>query len=138
MLPEHSKENLDMWRVSQHIIPRLLTTELKMERMTISGHLIDKVDKIPWILNHVITGDETGCYLFDIQLKHATSTWKSPSSPRSKKFRQHRSKGKIMMEVFFDSLGTLLSKFITESLTGNKEHYLCVLRHLRDSIRPQI
>jgi len=103
--------------------------------MTISSDLIDKADKDPAFLNHIITGDETWCYLFDIQSKRASSTWKSPTSPRSKKFRQDRSKGKVMMEVFFDSQGTVHSEFLPEGTTVNKERYLDILRRLRESIR---
>ncbi|XP_023240948.1 uncharacterized protein LOC111639324 [Centruroides sculpturatus] len=128
-------EDLKMHRVSQHIVPQLLTSEQKEERMRISGDLINKANKDPAFLNHIITGDETWCYLFDIQSKRASSTWKSPSSPQLNKFRQDWSKGKVMMEVFFDSQGNVHSEFIPEGRAVNKEYYLDILRHLRESIR---
>ncbi|GFU36433.1 hypothetical protein NPIL_156411 [Nephila pilipes] len=66
--------------------------------MTISDDSIDIADKEPDILNHIITGDEMWCYLFDIQSKRASSTGKLPCSKRSKIFRQNWRKGKVMME----------------------------------------
>ncbi|GFQ94199.1 hypothetical protein TNCT_368361 [Trichonephila clavata] len=68
--------------------------------MSILGDLIDKADKGPGFLNHIIIVDEMWCYVFDIQSKRASLSKKSPGSPRSKKFRQDLSKGKVMMEVF--------------------------------------
>ncbi|GFR03730.1 uncharacterized protein TNCT_128361 [Trichonephila clavata] len=107
-----------MRRVSHHIVPGLLTTEQKEERMTISGDLIDTANKVPRFLNHIITGED----LFDIQLKRGSSTWKLPGLMLLKKFRQNRSKG--MMEVFFDPQGILHPEFIPEDRTINKEHYV--------------
>ena len=51
------------------------------------------------------------------------------------KFRRDRSKGKVMLEVFFDSQGIVHYEFIPEGRTVNKEMYVEILRRLRDAIR---
>lgn len=38
--------------------------------------------------------------------KRASATWESPSSPRKQKCREDRSNGKVMLVVFYDTLGT--------------------------------
>ncbi|XP_023224672.1 putative uncharacterized protein FLJ37770 [Centruroides sculpturatus] len=50
-------KDFNMHRVSQHIVPQLLTSEQKEKQMRILGDLIDKANKEPAFLNH-ITGDE--------------------------------------------------------------------------------
>jgi hypothetical protein len=58
------------------------------------------------------------------------ATWKSPSSPRKKKQRQDRPKGKVIIELFFDSSGIVPMEFIPEGATINKHCYkeiLCLL-----------
>ncbi|KAJ4450467.1 hypothetical protein ANN_01892, partial [Periplaneta americana] len=94
--------DLKMQRVCEHAVPRSLTDEQREERQLVSGDLIDQD---PTLLHRVITGDKTWCFLCDPQPKRQFSMWKSPSSPRQKRFRADRSKGKVMLEVFFDIQG---------------------------------
>lgn len=128
-------EDLNMSRVSQHIVPRFLTEEQRQDRVTICGDLIDSADKDTTFLQRIITGDETWCFLYDPQLKRQSATWKSPSSPRRKKCRQDKTKGKVMLEVFFDCSGIVHMEFIPDGVTVNKEKYVHILRRLRQSIR---
>ena len=134
-------DELNMHRVCQHMVPRMLTEDQCEDRATVSGELIDMVDQDPGVLNRIITGDETWCYLYDPQSKRQSSEWKSPSSPRKQKFRADRSKGKVMLEVFFDSKGIVHFEFIPEGRTVNKIIYVEILRRLRDAIqrkRPEL
>ncbi|KAJ4442516.1 hypothetical protein ANN_04103 [Periplaneta americana] len=77
-----------------HSVPRILSQDQRDDRMTICGDLISSADGDPTFLNRIITGDETWCFLHDPQLKRQSATWKMPLSPRQKKPRQDRSKGK--------------------------------------------
>jgi hypothetical protein len=51
--------DLNMSRVTQHSVPRVLTQDQHDDRMSICGDLIDSVDKDGTFLNRIITGDET-------------------------------------------------------------------------------
>lgn len=128
-------DELNMHRVCHHMVPRMLTEDQCDDRATVSGELIDMIDQDPGVLNRIITGDETWCYLYDPQSKRQSSEWKSPRSPRKQKFRADRSKGKVMLEVFFDIKGIVHFEFIPEGRTVNKNLYVEILRRLRDSIR---
>jgi ribosomal protein S25 len=92
---------LHMHRVCQHMVPKMLSPEQKETRMTLAGDLLTMADQDSNFLNNIITGDETWCFLYDPQTKRQSSEWKSPSSPRTQKFRLDKSKGKVMLEVFF-------------------------------------
>jgi hypothetical protein len=63
------------------------------------------------------------------------ATWKLSSSPRKKKLQQDRSKGKMMLELFFDSSGIVHMEFIPEGAIVNKHHYKEIFRRPRNSIR---
>ena len=61
--------DLNMSRVTQHSVPRILTQDQCDDRMTIYGDLISSADDDQTCLNRIITGDETWCFLYDPKLK---------------------------------------------------------------------
>jgi hypothetical protein len=69
-------DDLNMFRVAQHSVPRFLTGAQREDRMITCGDLIDSADKYGTFLNRIITGDETLCFLYDLQLKRQSATWK--------------------------------------------------------------
>ncbi|KAJ4442216.1 hypothetical protein ANN_12082 [Periplaneta americana] len=117
-------------RSQSHSVPRILSQDKRDDRMTICGDLISSADDDPTFLNRIITGDETWRFLYDPQLKRQSATWKTPLSPRQKKPRQDRSKGKVMLELFFDSNGIVNMEFIPEGATVNKTRYKEILGRL--------
>ncbi|GBN56533.1 hypothetical protein AVEN_206886-1 [Araneus ventricosus] len=50
------------------------------------------------------------------------------------KFRLDKSRGKVMLEVFFDYDSVIHYEFIPEGQTVNKELYVEILKRLRDAI----
>jgi hypothetical protein len=83
-------DDLNMSCVTQHSVPHIPTQDQRDDCMSICSDMIDSADKDGTFLNRIITGDETWCFLYDLQLKQQLATWKSPSSPRKKKLRQDR------------------------------------------------
>jgi hypothetical protein len=126
---------LNMSCVTQHSVPRAMMQDQHDDHMSICGDLINSAGKDGTFLNRIITGDETWCFLYDLQLKRQSTTWKSPSSPRKKKPQHDRSKGKVMLELFFNSSGIVHMEFIPEGVTVNKRRYKEILRCLQNSIR---
>jgi hypothetical protein len=120
--------------VTHYSVPHVLMQDQRDDRMSICGDLIISADKAGTFLSWIITGDKTWCFLYDPQLKRQLATWKSPSSPRKKKQWQDRSKGKLMLELFFDSSEIVHVEFIPEGATVNKHRYKEILRHLCSSI----
>ncbi|UYV66985.1 hypothetical protein LAZ67_4003560 [Cordylochernes scorpioides] len=83
----------------------------------------------------IITGNETWCFLFDPQTEKQSLEWHTPSSPRTKKVCLDKSKGKVLLVVFFDYQGLVYYEFIKEGNTINKQAYKEILVRLRDAIR---
>ncbi|KAJ4449017.1 hypothetical protein ANN_00411, partial [Periplaneta americana] len=128
-------KHLNMHYVSQKLVPKMLSAEQKETRMTLAGDMISIADEDGDFLNKIIAGDETWCYLYDPVPKRQSSEWKSKTSPRKQKFPRDTSKGKVMLEVFFDSQGLIHHEFIPEGRTVTKELYVEILRRFRDVVR---
>ncbi|KAJ4437155.1 hypothetical protein ANN_17290 [Periplaneta americana] len=128
-------KHLNMHYVSQKLVPKMLWAEQKETRMTLTGDMICMADEDGDFLNKIIAGDETWCYLYDPVPKRQSSVWKSKKSPRKQTFPSDTSKGKVMLEVFFDSQGLIHHEFIPEGRTVTKELYVEILRRLRDAVR---
>jgi hypothetical protein len=58
-------DELNMSRVTQHNVPRIVTQDQRDNRKSICGDLTDSADKDGTFLNWIITGDETWCFLYD-------------------------------------------------------------------------
>lgn len=128
-------KHLNMHYISQKLVPKMLTDEDKERRMVLAGDLISMADQDDDFLNNIIAGDETWCYLYDPVPKRQSSEWKTRTSPRKQKFPRDISKGKVMLEVFFDTQGLVHYEFIPEGRTVNREMYVDILRRLRDAVR---
>ena len=75
-------DDLNMSRVTEHSVPRILTKDQRDDRVAICGDLISSTVDDPTFIKRIITGDETRCFLYDPQLKRQSTTWKTPVSPR--------------------------------------------------------
>lgn len=126
---------LAMRRVAAKFVPKLLTFEQKLRRKTVAQEMLDLVADDSTLLQHIITGDETWVYGYDIETKAQSSEWKLANEPRPKKARRVRSNVKVLLTVFFDYHGIVFYEFLPQGATVNKEYYLRVLRRLREAIR---
>jgi hypothetical protein len=62
-------DDLNVSRVTQHNVPRVLMQDQRDDRLSSCSDLIDRSDKDGVFLNRVIAGDNTLCFLYDPQLK---------------------------------------------------------------------
>jgi hypothetical protein len=115
-------DDLNISHFTKHSVPYILTLYQCDDCMNSCGDLIDNAGKNGTFLNRIITGDKTLFFLYDPQLQRQSATWKLPSSPRKEK--QDRSKGKVMFEVFFDSVHM---EFIPQGTNLNKHCYKEIL-----------
>jgi hypothetical protein len=84
----------------------VLTQDQRGDCMSACGDLINSANKDGMFLNQIITGDETWCFLYNLELMQQSTAWKSPSSSRQKKLQQDGSEGKVMFELIWNcSLG---------------------------------
>jgi hypothetical protein len=69
------------------------------------------------------------------EVTHMPCEWKTKLSPQKQKFYLDISKGKVILEVFFDAQGLIHYEYFTVGHSVNKEMYVKILRHLRDPVR---
>lgn len=123
---------LGMRWVTARLVPKLLDSLQKQRRKTVAEEMLSMDDRD---IQHIITGDETWVYEYDVETTQQSSEWRYPDEPKPKRPRQSRSKVKVMLTVFFDSQGVLHSEFLPEGQSVNAQYYLSVLKRLRENIR---
>jgi hypothetical protein len=87
------------------------------------------------MLNRIVTGDESWVHHYQAESKCASVVqWKHSSSPSSKTLKVMPSAGNVMVAVFWDSQGVLLSHFQKHGENVNSDSYCEVLLKLWDAI----
>ena len=61
--------------------------------------------------------------------------WRHSTSSRSKKFKSQQSAGKVMVTVFWDSVGVILVDFMSKGATINSDVYIHTLKKLKARIQ---
>ena len=61
--------------------------------------------------------------------------WSHPTSERPKKFKSQLSAGKVMVTVFWDSVGVILVDFMSKGTTINSDVYIDALKKLKARIQ---
>ena len=80
-------------------------------------------------------GDETWAHHFEPESKRASMEWRHPTSPRLKKFKSQQSAGKVMVTVFWDSVGVILVDFMSKGATISSDVYMDTLKKLKARIQ---
>ena len=71
-----------------------------------------------------MTRDETWVHHFELESKQASVEWRHATSPCLKKFKSQQSAGKVMVTVFWDSVGVILVDFMSKQATINSDVYI--------------
>jgi histone-lysine N-methyltransferase SETMAR len=81
-----------------------------------------------YILNRVITCDETCIHFFEPESKRQCSVWQHPSSPSPTKAIISKSAGEVMVIIFCDTYGVVLNHFVPPKTTFTGNYYATLLR----------
>ena len=98
-------------------------------------HLQRYKDEGDDMLSRIVTGDESLVHHYKPEMKCASMQWKHPSSPAHKKFKVTPSAAKVMLTVFWDCQGVLLTEFQQRDPTITSASYCTILTKLRAAIR---
>lgn len=127
-------EKLGMHHVSAKLVPQLLISEQKENRMNISQELLHHANSDKNYMKTIIKDYETWVYGYDVEMKAQSSQWVNQHSPQPKKAQMNRSNMKSMLIVFFDCLGVFHQEFVPQCQTVNKEFFVEVLRCLQEDV----
>ena len=129
-------ERLGFHKVCSRWVPCQLTPQHKSQRMDLSlQHLQPYQDEGDDMLSQIVTGDESCAHHFEPKIKCASMQWKHPASPAHKKFKVTPSSGKVLLTVFWDCQGVLLTKFQQRDHTVTSASYCTILMKLCAAIR---
>jgi len=73
-------------------------------------------------------------FAYNLTTKRQSTAWVEETSPRPKKLRFHKSRGKTMLVIFFDWQGVIHKEFVPEGETINAVYYKGVIERLLNRI----
>ena len=114
------KSDLKMSKASARWVPRLLSEDEKLKRVSDSRKFIRKCERDRNFLNKIITTDETWVHFYEPEDKRTSMVWKHSDSPPPKKAKTVKSMGKVMC--------MLLVHMVPEGKTVNANYYSKVIR----------
>lgn len=129
-------DDLNMSKVSARWVPRLLTPFQKEERRRCCSELLALCDEDEnGFFQRLVTMDESWVYNFDPETKEMSKQWKHPFSPPPKKAKVKQSAAKVMLSVFWDSRGVILTDYLPTGRTITGDYYRKLLTALREKIK---
>ena len=129
-------EVLGFNKVCVRWIPRLLTKEMKSQRETSAISLMSRFEAEEHaFLSRIVTGDETWVHYHTPESKRASMEWQHKTSPHPKKCKIVTSAGKLMLTIFWDMNGVLVTHYQPRGVTVTRDTYSQLLR---DELKPAI
>lgn len=127
------REQLCMRKITARWVPRLLTPAQKELRVQCCRKLL-RMTQNDDIVNHLVTVDETWIHHFDPESKVSSMEWRTPGSPSPVKAKVTKSAGKVMLTVFWDAKGVIMTDALPHRQTMNSQYYSNLLINLRKSM----
>jgi histone-lysine N-methyltransferase SETMAR len=127
---------LQMSKVCTKWVPKSLTAIQRTSRIDCCAELISQFDANPdEFLGSLITGDETWIHHFDPLTQLEAKQWKRSDEPTPIRSRQQRTAGKMMMSIFWDKDGILLTDYLPRGHTVNGAYYAGLIQKLRVAVK---
>jgi len=79
--------------------------------------------------------DETWLYHYDPETKQQSMEWRHSGSHRPKTFRVQKSTGKVLVSIFWDQDGILLTDYLQKDQTNNAEYYSSLQVQSKDILK---
>ena len=120
--------DLKMRKVSARWVQQMLTDENKASHVTMCQAMLSRDKGMnSAFFSSTVTMDETWMPMFNPEIKRQSAQWKHNSLP-PKKFRVTASAKKLMVAMFWDIKGVILTHCVPKSKTVTGETYEDVLR----------
>ena len=81
---------LGMQNICARLVPKIVTSEQKENRRNVYLGLLERNENDKIVFKHVITGDETWIFEYDLDTERQSSEWHTSSSPRQKKAKMSK------------------------------------------------
>jgi len=130
-------EDLGMRKASACWVPRMLTEEQKKVRVDVCTDLSHLQAEPQTFLDRIVTQNETLVHHFDPETKRQSMMWKHVTSPTPQKFKVTASAGNVMVMLFWDSQGVIMTNYLSKGSTITGVYYAneLGLRELREALK---
>jgi hypothetical protein len=118
-----------MAKVAARWVPQLLTPVQKQQMDVTKKLLLLCQDKRVEFFDRLITMDET---------KEMSKQWKHADSPPPKKAKSQPSSGKVLLSVFWDWRGVIITNCAQKGVSITGEYYWNLLRKLWEEIKKKV
>ena len=129
-------DHLGLKKVCTRWVPKCLTPLQRANRVDCCQELLqDSKEDLATFLSRIVTGDETWIHHYDPLNQAEARSWKKPGEKTPTRPRSQRSARKVMMTIFWDSDGVLLTDYLSHGTTINGPYYASLLERLRSAIK---
>jgi transposase len=125
-------EHLGLKKLCCMWIPHSLTEAQKQKRLECSEQNLKKINEDENFWSRLVISDETWIYTYDPDSKHRE--WRHGKSPPTKVVKPCKSSLKVMLTIFWDSMGLLMVDFLPPQTTMDGTHYASLIRKLKEEI----
>src|SRR5262249_48855929 len=123
--------HLAMSKVCTRWVPKLLTPRQRINRVECCQELLQESEADPAkFLDRIVTGDESWIYHYDPLTQQEAKVWKKPGEQTPTRPRQQRSAGKVMMTIFWDRDGIVLTDYLAHGSTIDGPYYASLIERL--------
>lgn len=120
-------------KLCSRFVPRFLTAEMRDRRLECCKENLEIFDNFgDRFLDNIITMDETPLALYVPESKRESLEWKFPGEASSRKMRSSTSHKKaLMLSVFWDANGVILTDFAESGVRINSSYYSILVQKAR-------
>lgn len=127
-------KELNMRKLCARWVPRLLTSDNKLKRVSTSKSCLEKMERHDDFFRRLITVDETWVHHYTPETKRQSMQWIAVGEPAPKKAKTVASSGKVLATVFWDARGIILIDYLQQGRTITGEYYANLLDQLKDCV----
>ena len=135
IIHEIMNNHMGMKKVCTRWVSKLLTPIQRVNRVDCCQELLQQSEVNPAkFFDCIITDDESWIHRYDPLSQLEAKVWKKLGEQTPTGLRQERSAGKIMMIIFWDKDGVLLTEYPPHETTINGPCYASIIERLRSVI----
>ncbi len=129
------RECLQLCKCPAKWIPHALNDNQKQRRVRMSRDILARFRCSPTLKDRVITGDQSWFWCYEPAMKRSMLAWLHSNEAHPEKPVKDRYVRKVMIIIFWNSLGVVLRQFMEAGHGVNAQVYLETMHTLREQIR---
>ena len=135
IIHEIMNNHMGMKKVCTRWVPRLFTPIQCANRVDCCQEFLQQSEvNSGKFFDSIVTGDESWIHHYDSLSQLEARVWKRLGEQTPTRLHQERSAGKIVMIIFWNKDGVLLTEYLPHGTTINSPYYTSIIERLRSVI----